>query len=85
MHVSTHRTFKKQYRRLPLKIQRRFNSRISLLLTDPDSPLLNIHTLTGKRYPLKSMNMTVDYRALFIKTKDTIIFYKIGTHSELYE
>ncbi len=47
--------------------------------------VLNIHQLHGDRKPLLSMNITGDYRALFLMNKDTVTFYEIGTHSELYE
>ena len=75
----------RQYKKLPQDIQRKFNERVDLLLENPRNPLLRIHKLKGKKKPLKSMNITGDYRALFIqKGKHLVIFYRVGTHSQLY-
>ena len=75
----------KQYERLPLNIQKKFDERLLLFQKDPRDPLLRIHKLKGEKKPLKSMNITGDYRALFTQEdKDTITFHEIGTHSQLY-
>lgn len=84
MRIEFHKQFEKQFRKLPSKIRNRFNERLVLYLTDPSHPLLNVHTLTGEMFPLLSMNVTADYRALFIQSKSVITFYEIGTHSQLY-
>ena len=78
-------SFRRQFKKLPSKIQLQFGSRLDILISKSNNPLLRIHRLRGSKYPLKSMNVTGDYRALFIQKRDTIIFYEIGTHSELYE
>ena len=79
------KTFEKQYARLPQGIQKKTKERIRLFKKDPRNPLLRIHKLKGKKKPLKSMNITGDYRALFIqKGKHLVIFYRVGTHSQLY-
>ena len=86
MNLDFERHFKKQYKKLPEKIQNHFDERLVLFLGHPNHPLLRIHELKGDMSPLQSMNITGDYRALFTidaKTKQ-IVFYKIGTHSELY-
>ena len=77
--------FKKKFKKLSPLIQDKFGKRLQLLVCSRESPALRIHTLKGKKYPLQSMNITGDYRALFIITKDSVTFYEIGTHSELYE
>ena len=79
------KTFEKQYTRLPQGIQKKTKERIRLFKKNPRDPLLRIHKLKGKKKPLKSMNITGDYRALFTQEdKDTITFHEIGTHSQLY-
>jgi addiction module RelE/StbE family toxin len=86
MKPALQKSFLKSYAKLPQNIQKKFVERVQLFLDEPDHPLLRIHELKGDMTPLKSMNITGDYRALFtidIK-KQHIIFYKIGTHSELY-
>lgn len=84
MHVDFHKNFKKSYSKLPSKLQTQFDVRLALYLEDRTSPILNIHKLHGKEAGFYSLNVTSDYRAVYKLTEDTIIFYKIGTHSELY-
>jgi len=84
MHIQFHRNFKKQYKKLPKKFQRQFVERLSILQKNPKSQLLNVHKLHGKFYMYWSMNVNSDVRALFVDEKDTIVFQKIGTQSELY-
>jgi mRNA-degrading endonuclease YafQ of YafQ-DinJ toxin-antitoxin module len=84
MQVIFRKRFKKQLKKLPPKIEQQFIDRLRLFVSDQTAPLLRIHTLSGTRYPLQSMNITADYRALFILEGETAVFYEIGTHSELY-
>ena len=84
MRVRFHRDFRKRYQRLPRKVQSQFDRRLGLFIEDLNHPLLNLHALSGERWPLMSINVTGDYRALFVFEKDTAVFYEIGTHSELY-
>jgi len=85
MQVVFHKSFKKQYKKLPKKIQSQFGQRLELLLVDETNPLLRVHKLKGARVPLISINVTADYRALFVRKADTITFLEIGSHTELYD
>jgi addiction module RelE/StbE family toxin len=85
MEVILRRSFKKQYKKLSPKIQTKFGKRLQLILSEEDKSILRVHTLSGNKYPLQSMNITGNYRALFIMLKNKITFYEIGSHSELYE
>lgn len=76
--------FAKQFRKLPKPVQEKFEQRLHLFVTDPDHPLLRIHSLTGDRLGLFSLNVTADYRALFTWEGERVTFYEIGSHSELY-
>ncbi len=80
------KSFLKSYAKLPKTVQKKFIERVQLFLDEPNHPILHVHALKGDMVSLQSMNTTSDYRALFtIDTKKQhIIFYKIGTHSELY-
>lgn len=84
MRVFFHKNFKKQYKKLPKKIQVRFNERLTLYLKEKEHPLLNVHALQGDNVPLISLNVGGDYRALFVQEKNAVTFHCIGTHSELY-
>ena len=85
MRVIFHKTFLKQYRKFPEKIKIKFDTRLSLLLKDFGHPTLRVHPLRGDKFPLFSMNVTGDYRALFVRKEDEVRFHEIGKHSELYD
>jgi mRNA-degrading endonuclease YafQ of YafQ-DinJ toxin-antitoxin module len=85
MKLLSHKKFEKQYAKLPKEIKGKFLLRIKLFKENQIASVLNIHQLKGDRHPLLSMNITGDYRALFLINKDAVTFYEIGTHSELYE
>ncbi len=77
--------FKKQYKKLPIKFQKKFDERLELFLSDPTSPQLRVHPLKGKFSGYWSMNINGDIRALYIiRGESIIIFALIGSHSEFY-
>lgn len=77
--------FKKQYQKLPQKIQQQFDNRLQLFLSDPFHPFLRNHPLVGKFLGYWSFNVSGDVRALYLMVDDElIIFALIGTHSQLY-
>lgn len=85
MRVFLHKSFEKQFAKLDRKIKIAFIERKDLLLLEPLHPLLNNHKLGGEWSRCRSINITGDYRAIFIiKNEDQIVFLAIGTHHELY-
>lgn len=77
--------FKKQYKKLPVKFQNKFDERLRLFIVNPTSPQLRVHPLKGNYAGYWSMNINGDIRALYIiQGESIIIFALIGTHSELY-
>ena len=77
--------FKKQYAKLPIAMKLQFKERLKILLDDPTHPQLKIHTLKGKYAGYLSMNVSGDLRAIYNYDGDRIIiFFFIGTHSQLY-
>ncbi len=84
MDISFHKNFKKQFKKLPTKIQDQFVERLSIFKSDSEHPTLHIHPLKGDMRRFMSMNVTGDHRALFIRDGKAVAFHKIGTHSELY-
>ncbi|MFA5831290.1 MAG: type II toxin-antitoxin system mRNA interferase toxin, RelE/StbE family [Candidatus Paceibacterota bacterium] len=77
--------FKKQYKKMPVKIREQFKTRLVLFVQDQNNPQLHIHKLNGSYDGLWSMNITGDFRAVFDRIHDSaILFEAIGTHSELY-
>ena len=84
MRVIYKKKFIRRYKKLSDKVQASFKKRRDLLLGDLYHPQLNRHSLKGSMQPLESINITGDYHALFVQEEGRIIFYAIGTHSELY-
>ncbi|HEY1645648.1 MAG TPA: type II toxin-antitoxin system mRNA interferase toxin, RelE/StbE family [Candidatus Saccharimonadales bacterium] len=77
--------FTKQYSKLSPKIRSQFKQRQRLWLSNPYSPQLHLHMLTGEYAGLYSINITGDIRALYEKIDNSyVIFGFIGTHSQLY-
>lgn len=86
MIIIFHRSFEKQYKKLPLKIQKKVKERNILFTNDLFDPRLNNHALSGKYTGYRSINMTGDTRIVYKLLKDdTALFVAVGTHSELYE
>jgi len=81
-----HKNFRKQFDKLSIKIQDKFEEKLDLFLQNMFHPLLNNHSLTGKYEGCRSINITGNIRAIFyVKTESGIVFINIGSHPELYE
>ncbi len=77
--------FKKQYKKLPSKLQHQFDERLKLFVRDPTNPILRNHPLKGSYSGYWSINISGDLRAIYLKSGDElVIFALIGTHSQLY-
>jgi len=84
MEIFRHKSFKKQYKKLPEKIKIKFKERIHIFLNNPYDPALNNHALSGDLKKYRSINITGDIRAWYEPHKEKIVFIKIGSHSELH-
>ena len=85
MEIILHRNFEKKFIKRPPKIQEAFKNRRNLFLGNPFHPLLNNHSLTGDRKGQWSINITGDWRAIYIfNNEDTVVFIDIDTHDKLY-
>lgn len=77
-------SFKKQYRKLPPKLQRQFKERLRHWTIDPTDPQLRVHPLKGKYAGYWSLNVSGDLRALYVlRGEHAVLFMLIGTHSKL--
>lgn len=77
--------FKKQYKKLPKKLQDQFDERLQLFLIDPTLPMLRVHPLKGEFAGYWSLSVNGDIRALYLVDGEAIIIFAlIGSHSELY-
>lgn len=86
MRVEYTKNFKKQFKKIPPKTQKRFQERLDLFLQEPTHPLLKVHSLTAKYAGCMSMNITADVRLIFevLDEKELISLIAIGSHSQLY-
>lgn len=84
MQIKLHKDFEKQYQKLRESQKKRFKHRRDLFLVDEFNPTLNNHTLRGKYFGCRSINVTGDLRAIYIKSDDEVTFITIGSHSNLY-
>lgn len=90
MRIKFAKRFVKEYERAGLKIQKAVKERIDLFNKDPFHPKLRNHPLSGKYSGYRSINITGDWRAIFLilegSDPETIIsFETLGTHSQLYK
>lgn len=66
------------------KLEKRFENRIKLFRENPLNPVLRLHRLRGNKANYYSFSITGDIRAIIKMERDTVTFYDIGTHSQVY-
>ena len=76
------RRFKKNYNKLPKKIQKAFDQKLQLFLQDMAHPSLRVKRIQGTK-TLWEGSVTMKYRFTFQFPKNTLIFRTIGTHDIL--
>lgn len=81
--------FVKQLKKAPLDIKIAFRKRLELFLKDQFYSTLNNHRLGGELKNYRSINITGDWRAIYIEEKSEsgiiVSFEMLGTHSQLYK
>lgn len=81
-----HKSFDKQYKKLPKAQKQRFEKTIALFEAEPYHSDLYNHPLAGNWKDHRSISFGGDWRAHYIpKGKDEALFVAIGTHSQLYK
>ena len=76
------KTFIRDYRKLPQRIQKTADKQLELLLTNRNHPSLNIKKMQDPRNIWEG-RVTESYRFTFQIKEDTYIMRKIGTHDIL--
>ena len=84
MKISYSRRFVKQAKKLNSGLQAKLYEAIQSFNENPLNPRLRNHALKGKYASYRSINITGDYRALYLQRENEVIFDMIGTHSQLY-
>lgn len=85
MKIDYSHSFKKDYKKLSLKLRNQLRERLLLFRENQFNPLLNNHSVHHPYDGCQSINISGDVRALFEINKDSALFIRIGTHSELYK
>ena len=85
MNVCISKYFDKRFSKLPNKVQQKTLERIQLFRIEPNARILRNHGLTGKWTGYRSIDVTGDYRAVYMLVQDNMAkFYTVDTHSNLY-
>lgn len=77
--------FNKKLKKVPTEIKLAFTDVFELFLENPKNEILRNHALKAKYSGMRSINVTDDWRALYREEPERIIFFDIGTHSQLYK
>lgn len=80
--------FNMQLEAAPLMVKIAFKETLEIFLEDPNHPQLRNHALSKDLSQYRSIDVTLDWRAIFTETKTgtrvVIRFHMLGTHSQLY-
>jgi addiction module RelE/StbE family toxin len=76
--------FHKRIARAPTEIKRAFREAYGLFAENPNHPALRNHSLRGKYAGFSSIDVTEEWRALYRREPERIIFVELGTHPQLY-
>lgn len=67
------------------KLSKKFDQRVELFLSDPDSPILKDHALTGDKIGKRAFAITGDVRVVYqLIDEETVRFYDVGSHPQVY-
>lgn len=85
MNVEFTKTAQKHISKLDVRIKSQLKSKLDIFRSDPNTPSLRQHALSGRYHGFSSINITGDYRLVFEWLDvDSINVLAIGTHSQLY-
>ncbi len=84
MKISYSKNFIKQSKKLSPKLRKQLVQRITIFSNNPLDSQLRDHQLKGKYKQYRSIDITGDFRALYLLISDEAIFDIVGTHSQLY-
>lgn len=87
MELRYHKRFKKQYRQLTPKLQKKADSAIRRFQKNPRDPRLRNHALHGELRGLRAISVMADMRIIFLEQDNDqrITFLHIGTHAQVYK
>jgi len=86
MKIKHHRTFRKQYRKLPVRLQKKVNNTLLLFQKDPHNRDLYNHPLKGDLKGRRAITVIHDLRIIFeIEGKyEKVTLLSVGSHDAVY-
>ena len=84
MNISYSKNFIKQSKKLSPAIKEKLINRIYIFIENPLDVTLRNHALKGKFKEYRSIDITGDFRALYIQNGNEVIFDYVGSHSQIY-
>ncbi len=86
MFVFRSQRFTRKFKKLPIRIQEKFEQRLGIFMHNKYDPVLRLHKLKGDYGTCVSIDITPDVRLILEHVSlDVYKIRDIGTHSELYE
>lgn len=82
MQIYFTKNFKKDYKKLPVNIQKSIDKQIRWLLENPDHPSLNLKKMQDPR-DIWEIRVTRGYRLTLQIEDETYILRRVGTHDIL--
>lgn len=80
--------FYKQYKKANVRVRNRVDQAVAIFIKNPNDLELNNHSLFEPYQDFKSIDITVDWRALYeevqIGEETVAYFVELGTHNQLY-
>ena len=79
--------FYRLFKKANIRIKKSVNERIAIFVKNPHDPVLNNHELREPLEGLRSIDITVDYRAIYeeINGEEQLAYFVgLGVHEELY-
>jgi len=88
MEIEYSADFRKQYLKANVRIQNKMNVCLRIFKNNPDDLQLNNHSLKRNYLGFRSINITSDWRAIYIEKTEgankVAYFVALGTHDMLY-
>lgn len=87
MIILYHKKFLKSYKRLPVNLKKKIDSKLQIFAVDPFSRELKNHKLKGSMQMERSISVTRDIRIIFEEyDKYTLVLMlDVGTHNKVYK
>lgn len=81
--------FLQDFKQANVRIRKSFKQKLEIFTKNPFDPQLNNHTLQREYMGCKSIDITNDWRAIYvekIEEEDVVAYFiALGTHDELYK